>query len=181
MVAITGASGRGKSTVLYLLGTLVRPWSGSLSICGHRIDRLGDGERSSLRSRLIGFVFQDALLDPRRSVLDNVIEGTVYRGGDRTAATRRAIELLEEVGVDVEPSRRARDLSGGQAQRVGLCRALINAPPIVLADEPTGNLDDDNAKVVVGMLSKHARSGGAVVIVTHDSPSAAICDRIVEL
>lgn len=181
IVAVVGASGSGKSTLLYLLGALVRPWSGSLRIGQTAVERLGDGGRSDLRARAVGFVFQDALLDPRRSVLDNIIEGAIYRGVDRGSATRRARDLLEQLDVDVEPGRRATDLSGGQAQRVALCRALLNDPPILLADEPTGNLDQANAAAVEGILREQATAGGVVVIVTHDEALASRCDRTYRL
>ncbi len=181
IVAIVGTSGSGKSTLLYILGTLVRPWSGTLRIGDHDVVRLGDRGRSDVRAAAIGFVFQDALLDPRRSVLDNVVEGAVYRGDDRAAATARARALLERFGVDVESSRRATDLSGGQAQRIALARALLDSPPIVLADEPTGNLDRSNAKLVETALFEHARSGAAIVVATHDEALAARCDRTFRL
>lgn len=181
LVAVTGPSGVGKSTLLYILGTLVRPWSGSLRIDGVEATRLGDRARSDVRAALIGFVFQDAVLDPRRTVLDNVIEGAVYRGDDRRAATKRARALLEAFGVGVEPGRRATDLSGGQAQRIALCRALLGEPPIILADEPTGNLDPDNALVIEQALREHVERGGLAVVATHNERLAAACDRAVRL
>lgn len=181
VVAIVGASGSGKSTLLYVLGTLVRSWSGSLRLDGHAIEALGDGGRSDIRASHIGFVFQDAFLDQRRSIIDNVIEGAVYRGDDRRAAIERAHALLGRMNVRVEGTRRAMDLSGGQAQRIALCRALLDAPPILLADEPTGNLDRENGQVVEEALIDHARAGAAVVIVTHDERLAARCDRMYRL
>ncbi len=181
IVAIVGASGSGKSTLLYLLGALVRPWSGSLRIGDVEVERLGDGGRSDLRATTIGFVFQDALLDPRRSVLDNIVESAIYRGVNRGAATRRARDLLERLDVDVEPGRQATDLSGGQAQRVALCRALLNEPSILLADEPTGNLDRTNAAAVEGVLRDQAAGGGVVVIVSHDEALASRCHRTYRL
>jgi ABC-type lipoprotein export system ATPase subunit len=177
-VAVVGPSGCGKSTLLYVLGTLVRPWAGSLMIGGRSVDRLGDAARSDIRAGLIGFVFQDALLDQRRSVLDNIVEGAVYRGTPRRAALARAMQLLAQLDVDVEPNRRATDLSGGQAQRVGLCRALLNEPAVILADEPTGNLDAANARAVEDVLFAQARAGAALVIVTHDEALAGRCDRV---
>ena len=176
-VAITGPSGCGKSTLLYVLGTLVRPWSGGLRIDGASVEGLSDNRRSRVRSTTVGFVFQDAFLDPRRSVLDNIIEGAVYRGERRRDVAARARSLLVRLEVDVELSRRATDLSGGQAQRVALCRALLNEPPLILADEPTGNLDGANASAVEQILFRHARAGAALVIVTHDEGLAARCDR----
>lgn len=180
-VAITGPSGAGKSTLLYVLGTLVQPWRGTLRIAGKLVDSMSDEARARLRGSLIGFVFQDAILDPRRSILDNVIEGAVYRAADRRAAMLRAVDLLEEMSVDVEPTRSATDISGGQAQRVALCRALLADPPIILADEPTGNLDPANARVVQDVLLGRAHDGGCVVIVTHDAALAARCDRVIRL
>ncbi len=181
MIAIVGASGSGKSTLLFVLGTLVRPWSGELRLAGHMVERLGDGARAALRASLVGFVFQDALLDPRRSVLDNVLEGAVYRGSPRSAAVAAARDLLDRMGVDVETGRRATDLSGGQAQRVALCRALLAAPSVILADEPTGNLDEVNAQVVEAELRRQAARGAAVVVATHDRALADRCDRVLRL
>jgi putative ABC transport system ATP-binding protein/lipoprotein-releasing system ATP-binding protein len=167
--------------LLYILGTLVRPRSGSLRIDGLNVGHLGDRARSDVRASTIGFVFQDAFLDPRRTVIDNVIEGAVYAGTKRHLAVARARTLMEDVGVDVELARRATDLSGGQAQRVALCRALVNEPTIILADEPTGNLDAINALAVESVLLRRARAGGLVVIVTHDEALAARCDRTYRL
>ena len=181
IAAIVGPSGSGKSTLLYVLGTLVRPWSGSLSLAGSRLDHLGDGARSDIRSGLIGFVFQDAILDPRRSIIDNVLEGAIYRGDSRRTSVERARALLDKLEVGVESKRRANDLSGGQAQRVALCRALLGNPALILADEPTGNLDRVNAEVVEATLFEQARAGATVVVVTHDEALAARCDRTFRL
>lgn len=181
VVAITGASGSGKSTLLYLLGTLVRPWSGTLRIFGRDVGPMGDAGRSRVRAELVGFLFQDALLDARRSVLDNVVEGAIYRGDSRNDAMLRGRDLLLELGVDVELDRPANNLSGGQAQRVALCRALLGDPRVVLADEPTGNLDASNADVVRAVLFQRARAGATVVIVTHDEGLAGTCDRVIRL
>jgi ABC-type lipoprotein export system ATPase subunit len=181
IAAIVGPSGSGKSTLLYVLGTLVRPWSGSLSLAGSRVDHLGDGARSDIRSGIIGFVFQDAILDPRRSIIDNVLEGAIYRGDSRATSMERARALLDKLEVGVEGKRRANDLSGGQMQRVALCRALLGNPALILADEPTGNLDRANAEVVEATLFEQARAGSAVVLVTHDEALAARCDRVFRL
>lgn len=181
IAAIVGPSGCGKSTLLYVLGTLVRPWSGSLSLGGSRVERMGDGARSDIRSGMIGFVFQDAILDPRRSILDNVLEGAIYRGDSRRTSTERARALLDKLEVGVEAKRRANDLSGGQQQRVAVCRALLGNPEIILADEPTGNLDRANADVVEAALFEQARAGSTVVVVTHDETLAARCDRTFRL
>jgi ABC-type lipoprotein export system ATPase subunit len=181
IAAIVGPSGSGKSTLLYVLGTLVRPWSGSLSLRGSRVDHMGDGARSDIRSGLIGFVFQDAILDPRRSIIDNVLEGAIYRGDSHKASMERARLLLDKLDVGVEGKRRANDLSGGQQQRVAVCRALLGNPALILADEPTGNLDRANAEVVEAALFEQARAGSTVVVVTHDEALAARCDRTFRL
>lgn len=181
MAAIVGPSGCGKSTLLFLLGTLVRPWSGQLRLDGVRVDHLNDSKRSEIRAALIGFVFQDALLDARRTVVENVIEGAIYRGDDRRDAVRGAEELLGRLAVDVEPNRSAVHLSGGQAQRVALCRALLSSPSLVLADEPTGNLDQASAETVERLLRGVAAGGSAIVVATHDMALASRCDRTIRL
>lgn len=180
-ISIVGRSGSGKSTLLYVLGTLVRPWSGTLVIGDVNVAALGDRGRSDVRAAVVGFVFQDALLDQRRSVLDNIVEGAVYRGTDRREACDRARLLLDRFDIAVEPARKATDLSGGQAQRVALCRALLNDPSVILADEPTGNLDGVNARAVERVLFMAAREGAVVVIATHDEQLAARCDRTFRL
>lgn len=180
---VTGASGCGKSTLLYLIGLLLTPWSGRISIGEQeRASELGDLDRSRLRAERIGFVFQDAVLDPSRTVLDNVIEGAIYAGVPRPTARARAERLLERFGVLLRADHRPGEVSGGQAQRVALCRALLNQPKLILADEPTGNLDAASAQVVIGALRDAARVDGATVIIaSHDSRVAAVCDRVLEL
>lgn len=168
ITAVTGPSGRGKSTLLYVIGLMLRPQRGQILLGGRRIDELSDTARSRLRGRKFGFVFQDAALDSTRSVQDNVVESTVYNGLSRKPALVRARQMLIDLGVDVDPSRRPGQLSGGQAQRVALCRALIHEPRVVLADEPTGNLDETSSNAVLGSLRHAADRGAAVVIATHD-------------
>lgn len=181
--AVTGASGRGKSTLLYLIGLLLTPLTGRIGI-GHEAaaSALGDTARSRLRASQIGFVFQDAMLDPSRSVLDNVIEGAIYSGLQRAAARDRASELLERFGVALRADHKPGEVSGGQAQRVALCRALLSRPAVILADEPTGNLDVDSARVVVDALAAAAHAEGATVIIaSHDPRVVAACDAVLEL
>lgn len=181
--AVTGPSGCGKSTLLYLIGLLLTPWSGGISIGEHeRASELGDMDRSRLRAEWIGFVFQDAMLDPARTVLDNVTEGAIYAGVARRTARARAEGLLERFGVLLRADHRPGEVSGGQAQRVALCRALLNSPKLILADEPTGNLDAASAEVVIGALQDAAHLDGATVIIaSHDSRVVAACDRVLEL
>lgn len=179
--AITGASGRGKSTLLYLLGLMLRPAQGAVALDGIDTSSLRDAERARLRAEQFGFVFQDAALDQTRSVLDNVTEVALYRGESRAGTRTRAMELLDRFGVGVSPERKPGQVSGGQAQRIALCRALLMRPRIVLADEPTGNLDADSASVVQGALASAARAGATVVIVTHSTEVASSCDRQIRL
>lgn len=176
VTALTGPSGRGKSTLLYLLGLMLTPSSGLVRIGGIDAATTSDRARSFMRATQFGFVFQDAALDPTRSVLDNVVEGALYRGEDRSRASDRAHRLLDRFGVSVPANRKPGQVSGGQAQRIALCRALLNNPRVLLADEPTGNLDPATADVVVGALQEQARKGAAVVVVTHSPLVAAACD-----
>jgi len=181
MVAVLGPSGCGKSTLLYLLGLFLRPTAGQLTLVGRETTRLGDDARSQLRAHQIGFVFQDAGLHGNWSVEENVAEGALYAGLDYRAAIARARVLLATYGIGDLAGRRPTTISGGQAQRVALCRALVRRPSVVLADEPTGNLDSASAQAVLGGLRAAARAGAAILVVTHAEPVAAQCDQILRL
>lgn len=181
VVAITGPSGRGKSTLLYLLGLMLKPGAGQLLIDGADVAGLADARRARLRASEFGFVFQDAALDATRTVLDNVIETVLYRGEPREPAKRRALELMGQFGVDLRAHHKPGQVSGGQAQRIALCRALLNAPRILLADEPTGNLDPESATIVVDAMRAQAHDGGTVVVATHDPALVVRCDRVITL
>jgi len=179
---VTGRSGSGKSTLLYLVGLLLTPWSGQIRFGGMEAGGLSDAARSAIRASRVGFVFQDAVLDPSRSVLDNIIEGAVYAGVGRAAATVRARVLAERFEVGLRLGHRPGEVSGGQAQRVALCRALVNRPKVILADEPTGNLDDETARVVIDALVELAHDQDATVIIaSHDHQVTAVCDEVVGL
>lgn len=180
LVAITGPSGRGKSTLLYLLGLMLAPLDGQLTLAGTPVGR-ADRDRSRLRAREYGFVFQDAALDPTRTVLDNVVETALYRGTPRSRAIPAARMLMERFGVQLRAEAKPGQVSGGQAQRIALCRALLGSPRLLLADEPTGNLDAASARVVMDAFGEHARTGAAVIIVTHDPNVVGCCDRSIEL
>lgn len=181
MTALTGPSGRGKSTLLYLLGLMLRPTSGGVFLDGEAVSGLPDAARARLRAERFGFVFQDAALDATRTVLDNVTEPALYRGEPRIHVRSRAHELLERFGVDVPPHRKPGQVSGGQAQRIALCRALLSSPRILLADEPTGNLDPATAELVVSAMREHASSGAAVIVVTHSPEVASACHTAIQL
>ena len=180
-VAVTGPSGCGKSSLLFLLGTMLRPRSGSILVDGHEVGNMSDSQRSRLRSRVFGFVFQDASLDPHRSVLDNILLPAAYRGERRAQWLDRAHTLVAAVGVEVPLERRPGEISGGQAQRIALARALLHEPRVILADEPTGNLDSETSTKVMEVLARAAHAGATVVIVTHDPEVVRACDRKTEL
>ena len=176
MTVITGPSGGGKSTLLYLLGLMLRPTAGQVLWDGHDVAGADDGARSALRAAGIGFVFQDAVLDPSRTVLDNILEGGLYAGLERTPGRRRAAELMTRFGVQSRAEHRPGEVSGGQAQRVALCRALLKEPRVLLADEPTGNLDEATAEVVWQACRESAARGATVIVATHDAARAGSSD-----
>lgn len=181
ITSVTGPSGCGKSTLLYLLALMLRPDTGSVAYDGRAVSTLSDRERSQLRAATVGFVFQDAVLDLSRSALSNVEEGGLYAGMDPATQHRTARQLLARFGVDQRAEHRPGEVSGGQAQRVALCRALIKGPRLILGDEPTGNLDKDSAAVVWDALRAAAAGGATVVVATHDLALAARADQTLEL
>ncbi|NCD18346.1 MAG: ATP-binding cassette domain-containing protein [Actinobacteria bacterium] len=181
LTAVTGPSGRGKSTLLYLLGLMLLPTGGQVLLQGERVDALPDARRAAVRAHRVGFVFQDAALDPARRIVDSVVEPALYAGCRRGEVVGRARELLDQLGVGQRADHRPGEISGGQAQRVAVARALINTPVVILADEPTGNLDQGNAAVVLGALRDAARAGAAVIIATHDADVLGACDERVVL
>lgn len=169
---ITGASGSGKSTLLNVLGLLEDPDAGDLWLADEHVTRLGRSARSRARGRLIGFVFQSFLLLPSLTALDNVLLAARYAGTTREAR-RRAFTLLEQVGMLGRTEHYPAQLSGGEQQRVAFCRAVLNDPPVLLADEPTGNLDDANGAVILAALRERAKAGATVVMVSHRPEIAA--------
>ena len=181
-VAITGPSGSGKSTLMHLLGCLDRPSSGTLLIGGHDITRLGDADLARLRNSEIGFVFQAFQLLARTPAVDNVALPLVYRGVGRAQRRRRATAALEAVNLGHRLRHRPTQLSGGEQQRVAIARALVTRPRILLADEPTGNLDTANGEEVMAILEQLNReSGVAIVLVTHEAEIAARARRLVRV
>jgi putative ABC transport system ATP-binding protein len=181
-LAILGPSGSGKSTLMHLLGGLDRPTSGELSIDGREVAGLTATELAHLRNRAIGFVFQSFHLLPRTSAVDNVGLPLVYSGVRASARRRRAAEMLERVGLGHRLSHRPNQLSGGEQQRVAIARALVTAPGLLLADEPTGNLDTATGAGVLTLLeSLNEDSGVAVVLVTHDHEVAARARRQIRM
>ena len=182
-VALTGQSGSGKSTLLYLLGVLDRPTEGQVFLDGVDIGGLDDDQRAALRSRKLGYVFQFHFLLPEFSVLENVLLPMMRRGERRPAdAERHARETLASLGLGELASRRPHQLSGGQQQRVSIARAVANDPRILLADEPTGNLDSRNGEAVMSVFEELARERGiTVVMVTHERGFAARASRRIDM
>jgi lipoprotein-releasing system ATP-binding protein len=181
--ALVGPSGSGKSTLLHLLGLLDRPTSGRISLCGCDTAGLGQRALGRFRARALGFVFQFHHLLPAFTAVENVMMPILADRGRRDAdMRRRAVALLERVGLADRLQYRVTDLSGGQQQRVAVARALSMAPALVLADEPTGNLDTESGEQVFALLREFNREQGtAFLVVTHDPRLAARCDRVIEL
>ena len=181
--ALIGPSGSGKSTLLNLIGLLDTPTRGEIHVQGRPTVDLNDTERTALRGRSLGFVFQFHHLINAFSVIDNVMMPALLGGAKPDAATRaRALELLDAVDLAMHAHKRPTELSGGQQQRVAIARALMIRPPILLADEPTGNLDSRSADDVFALFRRFNQSFGcAVLLVTHDPRIAARCDRVLEL
>jgi lipoprotein-releasing system ATP-binding protein len=181
-LAIMGQSGAGKSTLLHLLGGLDRPSGGEVIFDSRDIVSLGEQELASFRNREIGFVWQNPSLLAEFTALENVMMPLLIRGVERAEAARVAGERLGEVGLAARASHRAGELSGGEQQRVGLARALVTAPRVLLADEPTGNLDFKTGEAIIGLLNElHAAHGLTSVVVTHNLSFASRCDRVLEL
>ena len=180
-VAIMGPSGSGKSTLMNLIGCLDTPTSGSYILNGKDVSQMSDDELAEIRNKEIGFVFQTFNLLPRTTALDNVALPMVYAGYSKKDRTERAVQVLHDVGLSDRMDHRPNQLSGGQRQRVAVGRALVNKPSIILADEPTGNLDSKTGAEIMNLIEDIHKAGNTIIVVTHEEEIAAHAQRIIRL
>lgn len=180
-VAIMGPSGSGKSTLMNLLGCLDTPTSGTYILNGNDVSKMSDDELAEIRNNEIGFVFQTFNLLPRTTALENVALPMVYAGMSKKDRTTRAEEVLVDVGLEDRMDHKPNQLSGGQRQRVAVGRALVNKPSIILADEPTGNLDSKTSEEIMELFDEIHKNGNTVIVVTHEEDIAARAHRIIRL
>jgi putative ABC transport system ATP-binding protein len=181
LVAIVGPSGSGKSTMLHLMGTLDRPTTGTIRLTGLDVASLSDRELAALRATRIGFVFQQFFLAEHQTVLDNVADGLLYAGVALADRRQQAFDALRLVGLAERPYARPTQLSGGQRQRVAIARALVGQPAIVLADEPTGNLDQTTGQSILALFHDLHAQGVAIVVITHDQAIAERMPRRIDM
>ena len=180
-VALMGPSGSGKSTLMNILGCLDTPTSGTYILNGKHVSEMQDDELAGIRNKEIGFVFQTFNLMPRTTALDNVALPMVYAGFSKSERIERATEVLKQVGLDDRMDHKPNQLSGGQRQRVAVARALVNKPSIILADEPTGNLDSKTSVEIMNLFNEIHANGNTVILVTHEEDIAAYAHRIIRL
>lgn len=181
MVGIVGKSGSGKSTLMHIIGLLDKPSSGTIKIDGQDVSKMDADELSELRNKKIGFIFQQFNLLSRTTALDNVSMPLIYAGVPAKEREERAREMLKKVDLADRMKNQPNQLSGGQQQRVAIARALINEPSMIMADEPTGNLDTKSGNQIEALLKEIHKEGNTVVVVTHDETLARKCERVIRL
>ena len=180
-VALMGPSGSGKSTLMNILGCLDSPTAGTYILNNHDVSKMKDDELAEIRNKEIGFVFQQFNLLPRLSALENVALPLVYAGVPKKQRTEQAMEVVKKVGLEDRSHHKPNELSGGQCQRVAIARALVNNPSLILADEPTGNLDSKTSVEIMEMFNKIHEGGNTVVLVTHEEDIANFARRVIRL
>lgn len=181
LTVVMGPSGSGKSTLLHLLGGLDRPTAGQIKVGDHSLEEMDENQLATYRRRTVGFVFQSFNLIPSMSALENVAFPMRFAGVPRRKRVDRAMELLEKVGLADRSAHRPTELSGGEQQRVAIARAMINDPLLILADEPTGNLDTASGLGIMNLLSELHRSGRTVLVVTHDQRMVRFATQVIHL
>ena len=180
-VAIIGHSGSGKSTLMNMLGCLDTPTSGTYFLNGQDVSALSDDELSDIRNREIGFIFQGFNLIPNLTALENVELPLIYRGVSKSVREELSVEALKKVGLEHRMDHKPSEMSGGQQQRVAIARAIAQAPPVILADEPTGNLDSNSTKEIMDILKGLHKEGRTVILITHDNEIAAQAKRVIKI
>lgn len=180
-VAIIGHSGSGKSTLMNMLGCLDVPTSGEYWLHGQDVSALSDDELSDIRNREIGFIFQGFNLIPNLTALENVELPLIYRGVSKSVREELSVEALKKVGLEHRMDHKPSEMSGGQQQRVAIARAIAQAPPVILADEPTGNLDSNSTKEIMDILKELHKEGRTVILITHDNEIAAQAKRVIQI
>ena len=180
-VAIIGHSGSGKSTLMNMLGCLDVPTSGTYLLHDQDVSRMSDDELSDIRNREIGFIFQGFNLIPNLTALENVELPLIYRGVSKKDRVELSKDALMKVGLEKRMNHKPSEMSGGQQQRVAIARAIAQAPPVILADEPTGNLDSGSSKEIMGILKSLHQEGRTVIIITHDNDIAAQAERVIRI
>lgn len=180
-IAIVGQSGSGKSKLLHLLGGLESPTEGEILVFGKNITKLNDSEKSKYRREIVGYVFQDFILEGNKTVLENVMMPLIFSGTNHSTRKQVAIECLKKVGLDHKKNQKVNQLSGGQKQRVAIARSLVNEPKILLADEPTGNLDSKTGAEIMSLLKSLNDSGYTILMVTHNTEQSLETDKVIRI